>query len=150
MRRPMGMVMAMVKVPQGLPLRALTTMRPTTASRMTMMRKTVMSETKPPTLPISSRAIWPSVLPLRRMEQQRIVKSCTARQHGSEEDPEHAGQIAELRGEGGADERTRVRRWRRSDGRAESICWWVRNRARRAGVRRVWRGGHRAPSLWRR
>jgi len=36
----MGMVMAMVKAPQGLALSALTTMRAVTASRMTMMLST--------------------------------------------------------------------------------------------------------------
>ena len=33
---------------------------------------------KPPTLPISSRAILPSDLPSRRMEQKRMTKSCMA------------------------------------------------------------------------
>ena len=68
------MVMAMVNVPHGLPFSALTTTRPTTASRMTMMRRTVTSEMKPPTLPISSRAIWP----------ERFAVAA----HGAEEDGE--------------------------------------------------------------
>ena len=72
------MVAAMVKVPQGLPLSALTTTSATTASRMIMISSTVTSAVKPPTLPISSRAIWPSDLPSRRMEANRITKSCTA------------------------------------------------------------------------
>jgi hypothetical protein len=74
----MGMVAAMVKVPHGLPLRALTTTRATTASRMIMMSSTVMSAANPPTLPISSRAICPRDLPSRRIEANRITKSCTA------------------------------------------------------------------------
>ena len=84
-------------------------MRPTTASRMTMMRKTVMSEMKPPTLPISSRAIWPRVLPLRRMEAEEngeILHGSS--KDGAEEDPERSRQIAELGGEGGSDERARA------------------------------------------
>ena len=72
------MVAAMVKVPQGLPFSALTTTSATTASRITMISSTVISAAKPPILPISSRAIWPSDLPSRRMEQNRITKSCTA------------------------------------------------------------------------
>ena len=43
-----------------------------------MISSTVSSATKPPTLPISSRAIWPSDLPSRRMEANRMTKSCTA------------------------------------------------------------------------
>ena len=78
MNTAMGMVAAMVKVPQGLPFSALTTTSATTASRMTMIKSTVTRATKPPTLPISSRAIWPSDLPSRRMEANRMTKSCTA------------------------------------------------------------------------
>ena len=78
MKMAMGMVAAMVNVPQGLPLSALTTTSATTASRMIMMSSTVTRAMKPPTLPISSRAIWPSDLPSRRMEANRITKSCTA------------------------------------------------------------------------
>ncbi len=78
MKTAIGIVMRMVNVPQGLPLRAFTTTSPTTASRTIMIKSTVTSETNPPTLPISSRAIWPSVLPSRRMEQKRMIKSWTA------------------------------------------------------------------------
>ncbi len=78
MNTAMGMVAAIVKVPQGLPTSAFTTTSATTASRMTMMISTVSIATKPPVGPISSRAIWPSDLPSRRMEANRITKSCTA------------------------------------------------------------------------
>ena len=74
----MGMVAAMVNVPQGLPFSALTTTSAMTASMMTMMMSTVTSAVKPATLPISSRAIWPRDLPSRRMEANRMMKSCTA------------------------------------------------------------------------
>jgi hypothetical protein len=78
MNTAMGMVAAMVKVPQGLPLSALTTTSPTTASRIIMISSTVASAVNPPILPISSRAIWPNDLPFRRMEANRMTKSCTA------------------------------------------------------------------------
>ena len=78
MKSAIGIVAAIVNVPQGLPFSAFTTTSATTASRMIMMNSTVSSAVKPPVLPISSRAIWPSVLPSRRMEQNRITKSCTA------------------------------------------------------------------------
>ena len=78
MKSAIGMVAAIVNVPQALPFSAFTTTSATTASRITMMISTVTSATKPPTLPISSRAIWPSDLPSRRMEANRITKSCTA------------------------------------------------------------------------
>jgi hypothetical protein len=75
MNSAIGIVAAMVKVPQGLPTRAFTTTRPTTASRISMIRITVIREMKPPTLPISSRAIAPSDFPSRRREAKRMKKS---------------------------------------------------------------------------
>ncbi len=78
MNNAIGMVAAIVNVPHGLPLSALTTTRATTASKTIIISSTVMSETIPPTLPISSRAICPSVLPSRRIEQNKMTKSCTA------------------------------------------------------------------------
>ncbi|MNY49509.1 hypothetical protein D3C86_1849410 [compost metagenome] len=77
-KRAIGMVMAMVKVPQGLVARALTTTRAKTASRITMIMSTATMAVKPATGPISSLAIWPRVLPSRRMEPKRMMKSCTA------------------------------------------------------------------------
>ena len=78
MNMAMGMVAAMVKVPQGLPFSAFTTTRLMTPSRITMMSRTVMSAVPPPMGPISSRAIWPRLLPLRRTLANRMTKSCTA------------------------------------------------------------------------
>jgi hypothetical protein len=49
-----------------------------TASRMTMMASTAISAAIPPTGPISSRAIWPRLLPLRRIEKNSTTMSCTA------------------------------------------------------------------------
>ena len=107
MNSAMGMVAAMVKVPQGLPLSALTTTSATTASRMTMISRTVTRAMKPPTLPISSRAIWPSDLPSRRIEANRIDEILHgAAQHRADDDPERAGQVAELRGQHRPDQRT--------------------------------------------
>ncbi len=78
MKMAIGIVAAIVKVPQGLPASAFTTTSETTASRIIMISKTVISAMMPPTLPTSSRAIWPSDLPSRRMEAKRMTKSCTA------------------------------------------------------------------------
>jgi hypothetical protein len=77
MNKAMGIVIAMEKVPQGESARAFTTTRARTASRMIMIEKTASSAATPPTGPISSRAIWPSERPSRRMEKKRIVMSCT-------------------------------------------------------------------------
>ncbi len=45
-----------------------------------MIARTAIIATTPPVRPSSSRAIWPSDLPLRRMEQNSTTKSCTAPQ----------------------------------------------------------------------
>jgi hypothetical protein len=72
------MVAATVDVPQGLPNMAFTTTSPRTPIRITMIASTPTSAAVPPIGPISSRMIWPRLLPLRRIEPTRIVKSCTA------------------------------------------------------------------------
>lgn len=72
------MVMVTEKVPQADSARALTTTIASTASRMIMMAKTPISAAAPPTLPISSRAIWPRLLPSRRMDRNRTIMSWTA------------------------------------------------------------------------
>ena len=73
-----GMVAAMVNKPHGLSASALTTTSASTASRMIMMATMLTSATAPANGPISSRTIWPSDLPRRRVEQNRITESCTA------------------------------------------------------------------------
>ena len=108
MNTAIGMVATIVNVPHALSRSALTTTSPTTARRMIMISSTVTSAVKPPRVPISSRAIWPSDLPSRRIEQNRITKSCTA-------PPRTApimihsvpGKIAELSGERRSDKRAR-------------------------------------------
>ena len=71
-----------------------------------MIPKIATSAVKPATGPISSFAIWPSDLPSRRMEAQRITKSCTAPPSATPTMIQmRARQKAELRGERRADER---------------------------------------------
>ena len=73
-----GIVSPIVTVPHGLDFNAFTTTSANTAISTIMMPSTATSAVYPATGPISSFAIWPSVLPLRRMEAQRMTKSCTA------------------------------------------------------------------------
>ena len=73
-----GIVRPSVTVPHGLARSALTTTSASTAIRMIMIPSIATSAVKPATGPISSFAIWPSDLPSRRMDAQRITQSCTA------------------------------------------------------------------------
>ena len=73
------------------------------------MPSTATSAVKPATGPISSFAIWPSDLPSRRTddaEDHEVLHR--AAEHDADDDPDHAGQIAELRGERRTDERSRA------------------------------------------
>ena len=72
------MVIAIENVPQGDSASAWTTTSASTASRMIMIEKTAIRAATPPTGPISSRAIWPRLLPSRRMEKKSVTMSCTA------------------------------------------------------------------------
>ena len=63
-----GTVAATVEVAHVLCFIALITTSPSTAIRMTMMSNTPASATRPPTGPISSRAILPSERPSRLSE----------------------------------------------------------------------------------
>ncbi len=72
-----GIVAATEEVAHGLCFIALTTTRPSTAIRMTMIISTPNSAVMPPTGPISSRAILPSEWPSRRSDAPRITKSWT-------------------------------------------------------------------------
>ena len=78
MKIAIGIVIASENVPHGESASALTTTSASTASRMIMIEKTAISAAMPPTGPISSRAIWPRLLPSRRIEKNRITMSCTA------------------------------------------------------------------------
>ena len=73
-----GIVQAIVNRPHGDPRKALTTISARTASKMIMIARTAIIAVTPVTLLTSSLAIWPSDLPSRRSEQNRIVKSWTA------------------------------------------------------------------------
>ena len=78
MNSAMGIVMISENAPHGESARAFTTTMASTASRMIMIASTAISAATPPTGPISSRAIWPSERPLRRIEKKRTTMSCTA------------------------------------------------------------------------
>jgi len=78
MKSAIGIVMPIEKTPHGDSASALTTTSARTASSSIMIRKTAISAATPPTTPISSRTIWPSDLPLRRIEKNRITMSWTA------------------------------------------------------------------------
>ena len=74
----MGMVMPMVKTPQGLLDSALTTTIPSPANVTSKMNRMAIMTTRPEKGPISVRAISARDLPLCRTEATRTVKSCTA------------------------------------------------------------------------
>jgi hypothetical protein len=78
MNRAIGMVIAIENVPHGESASAFTTTSASTPRRMIMMTNTETSAAMPPIGPISSRAIWPRLLPLRRIEKNMITMSCTA------------------------------------------------------------------------
>ena len=91
-----------------------------------MMPSTATSAVKPATGPISSRAIWPSDFPLRRTddaEDDEVLNR--AAEHDADDDPERAGQIAELRGERRTDERP---------GPAMAAKWWPKTIHRFVGT----------------
>jgi hypothetical protein len=72
-----GIVMAMVKRPQGLSARALTTTRPSTARRMVMIARIETMATRPTTGLTSSFSIWPTDFPPRRIEANMTMASWT-------------------------------------------------------------------------
>ena len=78
MNSAIGMVRPIEKTPQGDSARALTTTSASTARMMIMIAKTAIRAAMPPTTPISSRTIWPRLLPSRRIEKKSTTMSCTA------------------------------------------------------------------------
>ena len=108
MNSAMGMVAPTVKMPHGLSASALTTTSASTASRITRMARIASTAMKPAGAFNSSFTIWPSDLPSRRIEQNKMTKSCTAppsttpmRIHSV------AGQVTELRRQHRPDQRSR-------------------------------------------
>jgi hypothetical protein len=73
-----GRVAATVNVPQGLIARALTTISASTASRMIMIARMPIIATQPAPGPSSARIMSPSERASRRVDRNRITKSCTA------------------------------------------------------------------------
>lgn len=71
MKSAIGMVMATENTPHGDSPRALTTTRARMAVMITMISRVAMIAAVPPTRPSSSRAIWPSERPPRRIEKNR-------------------------------------------------------------------------------
>ncbi|MNT00654.1 hypothetical protein D3C86_932310 [compost metagenome] len=73
-----GIVAATVKLPQGDSASAFTTIRASTARMMIMIMKVPNSAIMPGTTPISCLTRSPSERPSRRVEMNRMMKSCTA------------------------------------------------------------------------
>ena len=110
MQRPMtiaiGIVIAIVNVPQELSASALTTTRPSPASAMTTMNRIATPAVKPATGPISARAISASERPLWRTEATRIDEVVHApAEHRADEQPQEARAVAELRRQHRSDQR---------------------------------------------
>lgn len=78
MKSAMGMVAATVKVPHGECVSAFTTISASTARMITMIMKAPNSAITPGILPSSDLTRSPSERPSRRVEMNRMVKSCTA------------------------------------------------------------------------
>ena len=78
MNMAMGMVAPTVNTPQGLSASALTTTKARTASKIIMMARIAAMPMTPAVVCSSSFTIWASDLPSRRIEQNRMTKSCTA------------------------------------------------------------------------
>ncbi|MCY1215097.1 hypothetical protein D9M72_269350 [compost metagenome] len=73
-----GIVAATVKLPHGDSASAFTTIRASTARMMIMIMKVPNSAIMPGTTPISCLTRSPSERPSRRVEMNRMMKSCTA------------------------------------------------------------------------
>ncbi len=77
-RKPSGIVTAIVKTPHGLSESALTRMMPRPASVMMMMNRMAIAATRPATEPISCLTMSGSERPPRRTDAHRMTESCTA------------------------------------------------------------------------
>ena len=95
----------MVNVPHGLPFECIDDHQTHHGQQNDHDQQDSTSETNPPTLPISSRAIWPRIFRRGAWSEQNDEVLHGAAEHGAEEDPEVPGKIAELRGQGGTHQR---------------------------------------------
>ena len=78
MNIPMGIVMAMVNVPQALSASALTTMMPRPASAIVRMKRIATVPATPATGPISIFTRSARDLPPRLVDAHSTIESCTA------------------------------------------------------------------------
>ena len=106
MRMAIGMVANTVEVAQGLCFIALTMTRPSTAIRMTMISSVPIRAAMPPKRAelIARHLAEAAAVAARGQQQDRHVLDAAA-DDGADQDPQRAGQIAELRGERRADQR---------------------------------------------
>ena len=109
MNSAIGMVAAMVKVPQGLPFSAFTTTSATTASRMTMMMQHGDQRDEAADLAdLLARHLAERFAVAAHGGEQDDEILHGAAQHRADDDPERARQIAELRGQHRSDQRSRA------------------------------------------
>ena len=78
MKSAIGIVRPIENTPHGDSASAFTTTRASTARMMIMIAKTAIRAATPPITPISSRTIWPRLLPSRRIEKKSTIMSWTA------------------------------------------------------------------------
>ena len=105
-----GIVAATVDVAQGLCRIAFTTTRPSTAIRMIMMAMTpIKRDGAADRAELVARHLAERAAVAADRAEQRDEVLHAAAEHGADQDPQRAGQIAELRRERRADQRARAR-----------------------------------------
>ena len=110
MRNAMGIVVAIVNRPHGLPRSALTTTSASTASRMIMIARIATIAASPATgfdFLFRHLAERLAVAADRGNQDREVLHG--AAQHDAEDQPERPRQKAELRGQRGPDQRARAR-----------------------------------------
>ena len=143
-----GIVIASVNVAHGEDFSAFTITSATTPSKITMIASTASCAMNPPRRLTSSRAISPSDLPSRRIEQNKIMKVLHASgQHRARNQPHRAGQDSQTAPRASARPAAQVPRSRQSDGRTTPTCSSAQNRVRRRAVRQVSRANRRARAV---
>ena len=102
-----GIVVAMVKTPQGLLASACTTTSASTASKIIMIASTLTSASAPTPRPISSFTIWPSVFPRAPHGSEKhdhVVHAAAERR--ADQNPKRSRQKTKLRRQHRTDQRT--------------------------------------------